>query len=379
MAKQWPEARAAHDLEACRTLIRQGSKSFYAASLLLPPRVRGPAYALYAFCRLSDDAVDGPGARADAVARLRDRLERCYRGTPVDVPADRAFADLVAGAGLPQALPEALLEGLSWDSEGRQYRTLEELHAYAARVAASVGAMMTVLMGVRDPVVLARACDLGVAMQLTNIARDVGEDARAGRLYLPLAWLAEAGIDPAAFLARPVFDAALGRVVARVLAEAERLYCRAGPGVAGLPADCRPAIQAARLIYREIGIAVAGAGHDSIARRASVPTARKLALLVPALRDACRPGPMSRDGALPATRFLVEAAASMPSPRRAGTVHRPTAWVQLDWKVGRMIEMIGELERRRVESGRLPSLKDSLSTSYGGGGTAGEVWSCDEA
>ncbi len=97
---------------------------------------------------------------------------------------------------MPRELPEALLEGFEWDLVGRRYETLEELQAYAARVAGSVGAMMAVLMGARSAAVLARACDLGVAMQLTNIARDVGEDARQGRLYLPLAWLREAGIDP---------------------------------------------------------------------------------------------------------------------------------------------------------------------------------------
>ena len=89
--------------------------------------------------------------------------------------------------------------------EVRRYETLQDLDAYAARVAGSVGAMMTLVMGQRAPEIVARACDLGVAMQLTNIARDVGEDARAGRLYLPLQWLREAGIDPDAWLAKPVF------------------------------------------------------------------------------------------------------------------------------------------------------------------------------
>ncbi len=101
---------------------------------------------------------------------------------------------------MPRALPEALLEGLAWDAQARRYATLSDLYDYSARVAAAVGAMMCVLMGVRDADALARACDLGVAMQLTNIARDVGEDARERRLYLPLDWLAEAGIDPDAFL-----------------------------------------------------------------------------------------------------------------------------------------------------------------------------------
>ena len=113
-------------------------------------------------------------------------------------------------------MPDALFEGLQWDCEGRRYEDLEALHAYAARVAGAVGVMMALLMGVRDADALARACDLGVAMQLTNIARDVGEDARAGRLYLPLDWLREAGLDPAAFLADACAERGARRALLRV-------------------------------------------------------------------------------------------------------------------------------------------------------------------
>ena len=98
---------------------------------------------------------------------------------------------------------------------------MEDLHDYAARVAGTVGAMMALVMETRDPRSLARACELGVAMQLTNIARDVGEDARNGRLYLPLAWMREAGLDPEAWLAAPQFVQRLARVVSRLLAEAD--------------------------------------------------------------------------------------------------------------------------------------------------------------
>ena len=202
---------------ACRALIRQGSKSFYAASLLLPQRIRKPAYALYAFCRLSDDAVDARDAPADAVERLHQRLDLAYAETPMAIPADRAFAQMVADYQMPRALPQALLEGLAWDAAGWQPRTLDDVFAYSARVAAAVGAMMTVLMGKRDPHVLARACDLGVAMQLTNIARDVGEDARNGRVYLPHEWLEDAGVDIAAFMANPVFDERIAACTGRLL------------------------------------------------------------------------------------------------------------------------------------------------------------------
>jgi len=269
----------AEDVAACRALLRGGSRSFSLASGLLPHRVRDPAVALYAFCRLADDAIDRDKGGFAALARLRERLERAYAGRPLPIPADRALARVVARFAIPPALPHALLEGLAWDAEARRYETLDELTAYAIRVAGAVGEMMALVMGVRAPETLARACDLGVAMQFSNIARDLGEDAREGRLYLPLRWLREAGIDPDAWLAAPVFDAAVAAVVRRLLAEAETLYARADVGIAALPLSCRTGIRAARLLYAEIGAEVARRGHDSVTGRAVVPLPRKLVVL----------------------------------------------------------------------------------------------------
>jgi 15-cis-phytoene synthase len=311
----------AADLQACRTLMRGGSKSFYLSSLALPARVRAPASALYAFCRVADDAIDNGTDTAAALADLCARLDAVYAGAPRNEIADQALAAVVREAQLPRVLLDALLEGFAWDAEQRRYETIEALHDYAARVAGTVGAMMALVMETRDALTLARACELGVAMQLTNIARDVGEDARHGRLYLPLSWMREAGLDPQAWLAAPQFDARLARVVARLLAEAERLYARAECGVIGLPRDCRPAIQAARLVYAEIGHALEAAGLDSVQRRTVVPTRRKLALLTRAVGALVKaPGHPIAAGAgsapLPAVRFLVEAAASNDLPDR---------------------------------------------------------------
>jgi phytoene synthase len=301
------------DLAACAALLRQGSKTFHAASRLLPSTVRAPAVALYSFCRLADDAVDGGGGSA-ALEAMRQRLADAYAGRPAQTPADRAFAWAVAAFDIPAALPEALLEGFAWDAEGRRYETLADLEAYAARVAGSVGAMMSVLMDARQPEVLARACDLGIAMQFTNIARDVGEDARLGRLYLPLAWMREAGLDPDGWLAQPVFSAELATVIARVLEAAERLYSRSSAGIAELPVACRPGMHAARLLYAEIGREVQRRGLDAVSQRAVVPSTRKAALL-PSLLIAAARAPVASDSeaALEAARFLVEAAAR-PAP-----------------------------------------------------------------
>ncbi|SMY07089.1 15-cis-phytoene synthase [Flavimaricola marinus] len=301
------------DLAHCKAVIRTGSLSFHAASKLLPASVRDPALALYAFCRLADDEVDEGSEKGRAVLSLQDRLDRAYAGTPRDAPEDRAFAALIQDVDMPRALPEALLEGLAWDAQERRYATLSGVRDYSARVASAVGAMMCVLMGVRDADALARACDLGVAMQLTNIARDVGEDARAGRIYLPLDWMEEAGIDPRAFLSDPQPDPAIKRMVGRLLAEADRLYLRSESGISALPANARIGIFAARLIYAGIGAQVRRQGCDSIGQRAHTSRGQKLGWMAQATIKAATTVVMPQSAViyaqpLPEVAYLVEAA-----------------------------------------------------------------------
>ena len=327
-------------------MLRGGSRTFFTASLLLPRAVRDPASALYAFCRLADDTVDLQAGtseqRGTAVTGLRHRLTLAYAGCPLPIPADRALAVVVDRFAIPRALPEALLEGFAWDAAGHRCEDIDDLHAYAVRVAASVGLMMALLMGARDADALARACDLGVAMQLSNIARDVGEDARAGRLYLPLRWLREAGIDPDGFLAAPCFTPALGGVVRRLLDNAAIFYWRAAQGVARLPLGCRPGIGAARLLYAEIGCEVARQGYDSVSRRAVVPRRRKLWLLGQAVA-ATAYGP--HGAALPpldAARHLVRAVTETPRPQ--GLARRPKA--TLGQRVIWVCDLFEQLERR---------------------------------
>lgn len=335
---------AASDIAACRELLRAGSRTFFAASLVLPRAVSDPAIALYAFCRLADDAVDLDGGRSDAVDKLRDRLDRAYAGQPLPSPADRAFAGVVTRFAIPRELPEALLEGLAWDVEGRRYETLDDLLDYAARVAGAVGAMMSLLMCRRDPAIVARACDLGIAMQLTNIARDVGEDARAGRLYLPLAWLCEAGIDPEAWLADPYYDARVGSVVSRLLNAADSFYQRSIAGIGALPASCRPGIHAARLIYAEIGRELERGRLDSVSRRTVVSGPRKLRLIGDALAQSLARPDIVGDHVEPAVRFLVDAVtASHPAAAPATSpIRRRSAVEQAVW----VLDLFERLERR---------------------------------
>ena len=328
------------DLRACRDTLRGGSRTFFAAARVLPRRVSAPATALYAFCREADDIMDC--READDIMDCRDaddaidngtgsldtlhqRLNLIYAGHPRPTPCDRALAEVVRRFALPRTLLDALLEGFAWDAAGRRYDTLAELQDYAARVAGTVGAMMAVLMGARTPALVARACDLGTAMQLTNIARDVGEDARAGRLYLPAAWMRRAGLDPAQWMQDPRFTPAIGTVVQDLLAAAETLYARADSGIAGLPWDCRAGIGAARLLYAQIGAEVARNGYDSVSRRAVVPGRRKALLLGQAALTRLLPG--APDPALPleSCRALVTAASQ---PRR---VLRPSFDDRMAW------------------------------------------------
>ncbi|MEM9171611.1 MAG: phytoene/squalene synthase family protein [Pseudomonadota bacterium] len=303
---EWLEQQVS-DLTVCRNMLRQGSLSFYAASLLLPAEIREPACALYAFCRLADDAIDDADRDVDAVAQLNERLDRIYAGEPHDHPADRAMVHIANVYNMPRELLNALIDGFQWDVDERKYETLSDLYGYAARVAGSVGAMMSVLMGVRDPVALARAADMGVAMQLTNIARDVGEDAGNGRIYLPRQWLREVDIDPDNWLAKPEFSNALATVIDRLLDTAEQLYQRARTGIAQLPVGCRPGIFAAMSVYREIGVELKRNGLNSVEHRAYVPTSRKSVLLGGAVLATLNPKPLDLTDALTETQFLVDA------------------------------------------------------------------------
>jgi len=211
-----------------------------------------------------------------------------------------------------------------------------------------VGAMMALVMDTRTPQAVARACELGLAMQLTNIARDVGEDARNGRLYLPRQWLAQAGLDAENFLRRPVFTPALGGVLKRLLQEAERLYQRAEAGIAELPLDCRPAIQAARRVYGEIGHQLEREGLDSVSHRAVVSKGRKLALLAASTGAALR-GAWTGADAEPQAEicFLVDAVERCPLPPHLA--RRRSLDDRMEW-ASQVHERLLTLEQERAQA-----------------------------
>jgi phytoene synthase len=294
-------------MRECRRLLSHGSKSFYIASHFLPRALRESASGLYAFCRIADDLVDLGDDPREALITLHRRLDLIYGGRPENHPIDRVLSQIVLDHQLPRVLLDALLEGFEWDIEGRDYHTLAQVCDYGARVAGTVGVMMAILMGVKDHATLARAADLGVAMQLTNICRDVGEDARAGRLYLPRDMMRDAGLEPEAFLRNPQPSAELTDVLRRLLAEADNRYRLADEGIRQLPRGCRPGILTARRLYAEIGQKVVLNGYDSISRRAVVSKARKCQILIGLIRSPTAAPEHMLEPCSPENEFLINA------------------------------------------------------------------------
>jgi 15-cis-phytoene synthase len=298
---------------AGRAAIARHSRSFALASRLLPRTVRDRAVIVYAWCRRADDAVDAPGADAGAaVARLGRELTQIYAGERSSDPVLDGFAAIVREAGIPQTYPAELVAGMAMDAAGERYDTERALRRYCFRVAGVVGLMMSHVMCLADPDALAAAARLGIAMQLTNICRDVREDWERGRLYIPSALLENAGGRwLVSHVGGPLSRAAsrpLARAIAWLLERASEDYRAADRGMASLPPSCRPAIAVAGRIYAAIGDEIARAGHDVLAPRAVVPKRRKLALAALAASAAAwsavrARGPQFHPRELPELRF----------------------------------------------------------------------------
>ena len=276
--------------EHAAQVLRAGSRSFGAASRLFSPDVRRSVLMLYAWCRHCDDVVDGqtlgfgmaPPSPQEAQAKLdalREETLRAYGDRPMEEPAFAAFQYVAHRHGIPRAYALEHLNGYAMDVLGHRYQSLDDTLLYCYRVAGVVGLMMASVMGIKAGPALDRACDLGIAFQLTNIARDVVEDAQGGRCYLPVSWLEAAGI-PAQEVAAAEHRAALARVVARLLAEAECYYRSAHAGLAALPWRSAWAIATAHGVYREIGVKVARSGATAWDRRISTTRWEKSRLAV---------------------------------------------------------------------------------------------------
>jgi phytoene synthase len=268
--------------------IAHHSKSFALAAKLLPQDVRAQALVLYAYCRRADDAVDlaAPAEQPAALRALQAELDEIYAGGTPDDPVTRAFAQVARECGIPRELPQDLIAGMEMDVLGTRYVGWDELLRYCHCVAGTVGLMMCHVMGVRDARALRHADDLGIAMQLTNICRDVLEDWERGRLYLPADVLAAHGathLDPGAGSPLPrEHTVALQAGIATVLDRAAVYYASGDAGLGYLSPRCRVAIRAARLIYASIGDTLRERGCDPWAGRAVVPRDKKVALALQA-------------------------------------------------------------------------------------------------
>jgi phytoene synthase len=277
-------------LNASRDSIQRGSTSFAAAARLFDPRIREDAYMLYAWCRHCDDEIDGqvmghgavgldPVLAGRKLAELEDKTRGALAGEPTDDTAFAAFQRVAQRHGIPAQHPLDLLQGFRMDVEGRTYRTFQDTLLYAYHVAGVVGVMMAQVMGVRDIATLRRASDLGLALQLTNIARDVIEDAKGGRVYLPADWLGAAADNPKA-VSDPANRTVVFAATERLLAEAEPYYASARWGLKALGFRSAWAVAAAHGVYRQIGLRVRAMGPAGMDRRASTSAVTKLALVL---------------------------------------------------------------------------------------------------
>lgn len=275
-------------------VLRRHGRSFHFAAKLLGARHAQRAARLYAFCRHVDDLADeladelsGRAADADAARR---RLAAVRAGLSGTGPADARTSDLRALAeetGMDLAPAFALLDGVESDLAAVRVADEAELLRYCYRVAGVVGLMMCPVLDVHEPDAAPFAIDLGVAMQLTNMARDVGADAALGRRYLPETWVGP--VEPEAILAPdPALQEALRTATRRLLERAEAYYRSGEAGLVFLPARPRLAIRAAARIYRAIGARIAANGHRSWDRRAVVSGPRKIALAAGAALDHLR-------------------------------------------------------------------------------------------
>ena len=296
-----------------RAAIARGSKSFAMASQLFDPVTRDRAMLLYAWCRHTDDVIDGqvlgqgrnddtrpPAERLAEVERL---TEMAIAGQPTGDPAYEALAQVMRETGMPPQYPRDLVHGFRIDMEERPFRSFDDTLTYCYHVAGCVGVMMAIVMGIDpdDKPVLDRACDLGMAFQLNNIARDVMEDAVNSRRYIPDDWLASVGLASNNY-AFPSNRRQLSRLVTRLVNAAETYEESARFGTPALGNRAAWAVLAAARIYSGIGRKVRDAGPDGLENRMSTSKAEKLTAVALSLVEMLRrkqrwplPGP-AREG-----------------------------------------------------------------------------------
>jgi len=303
------------DAHVCQRVVQQHARTFHLASRFLPAHKRRAAYALYAFCRVADDIVDradrvrtggenGVPEIAAALAAHERKLMDAVAGKPAD-PVFRELQRVMRESGVPESVLHELIDGVGMDLRPVHYESWGELSTYCEGVASSVGEMCTYVFGVQGDdevrrVALRYARILGLAMQLTNILRDVGEDARRGRCYLPVQDLAAFGLTPAMVLSGSLAaaDPRWQRFMRHQVARARSLYESAMPGIPLLQPDAQRCAWACAIGYAGILGAIERIGFDSLTRRARLTTAARAAVMwqiwrVKPVTQSSRPHPLS--------------------------------------------------------------------------------------
>jgi 15-cis-phytoene synthase len=310
--------RAVGDLQ---TFFRENSRSFSFAATLFPADFRTRVSGVYAFCRLTDDLADSDDGLVES-ERLRrldlwERLARsAYGGSASGIPLLDEVMTQAAGAGVPFACVEELIEGMRMDLRGERYETLADLRRYSYRVAGVVGQWLTRMCGVHDSATLERAAHLGHAMQLTNILRDVGEDLRAGRLYLPAETLRTFGITEAQLLhgmQERTTPERYPELLEHLMQAADTDYASALGAVGALPPAFRRAIVVAAHVYRGIHAGIRTHGYDNLNARARSSLGAKVLLALRALTGRSL-APTPHSARPPAAQIIVPAAAVPVTP-----------------------------------------------------------------
>jgi phytoene synthase len=266
-----------------RAVVRRRARTFYLASLFLPPRSRQDVHDIYAYYRHVDDLVDEPpvGWTHASVRRALDELEIELNGTGPTNRSVGAARRIAERYDIPIQYLGMVLEGARIDLNLQVLETREDLRRYAVLMAGSVGIVMAHVLGARTAEALAAARSLGVAMQLTNILRDVGEDASRGRIYLPRTDLAAAGCSVDSIRAG-VVTPAFRRVMRDISEEARSLYREGSAGIRYLDPSAQLAIALAATLYARILDKVERHDFDVFSRRAHVGALEKWLVVIPA-------------------------------------------------------------------------------------------------
>ncbi|MYB01483.1 phytoene/squalene synthase family protein [Candidatus Poribacteria bacterium] len=282
--KLWKSEENRAAFAYARKITAHYSKSFYFSAQMLPREQRWATFALYGFCRHCDNLIDTPRQRTEAeilreIQRLTEELQVAYNTGESQDPIIRAFILVAKAYGIPIAYPLDLLNGVAMDVEQARYKTFDELSLFCYRVAAVVGLMMTHVLGYKDERAFGYAKQLGIAMQLTNILRDVKEDKEMGRLYIPQADLAQFGVTE-----QDIFNEKMTpqlRALMKFQVErADQYYTEAIPGIPLLKTESQYAIYSAARIYRGILRKIESQDYNPFLTRVFVSSTQKIGILL---------------------------------------------------------------------------------------------------